>query len=126
MSSHRADRVLPPIAPEATARLVQAAAAARGRPAAAAYTDAVANSPFVKNLLAGSLTFEWARVEMVSDDPAKGLGLAAVQDMVWPRLRHAMQQARHELKLVSAYFVRARPASTFLPAPRPAASASRS
>ena len=49
-----------------------AAASLAGGPAARAYTQALAGSPFVRMLLAGRLPFEWAVTRMVSDDPRRG------------------------------------------------------
>ena len=54
--------------------LEAAALRAEHNPAARAYTQALASSPFVRMLLAGQLPFEWAVTRMVSDDPRKGLG----------------------------------------------------
>lgn len=53
----------------------------------------------------GFATCEWVHVAMVSDDPAKGLGLARESRLLWPRLLAAIGQPRATLGLVSAYFV---------------------
>ena len=50
-------------------------------------------------------TCAWVHVAMVSDDPAKGLGLAHESRLLWPRLLAAIGQPRVTLGLVSAYFV---------------------
>jgi putative cardiolipin synthase len=84
-------------APEATAAR---AAAVPGEADAAAPP-----SPLVRDLLAGTLAFEWAPVAMVSDDPAKGLGLAAESDLLWARLQSLVPAAASEVQLVSPYFV---------------------
>jgi putative cardiolipin synthase len=47
----------------------------------------------------------WARVSMVSDDPAKGLGTARHCGLIGARLAMAIGQPRQRLELVSAYFV---------------------
>jgi putative cardiolipin synthase len=73
--------------------------------AAREYREAIANSSFVRDLQARRLAFEWARTELVSDDPAKALGRAAPADYLWPRLRHLVPAAAKELQLVSPYFV---------------------
>ena len=74
-------------------------------PAAAAYVAALAQSPFVRDLLAGHVTFEWSPTRMLSDDPAKGLGRAPEQAMLWHRLKDSMGAPQRELRLVSPYFV---------------------
>lgn len=104
-SSHRADRVLAPVAPESTVRLAASAAAVEAEPAAVPYTYGVKNSPFVQQMLASTLAFEWAWVVMVSDDPAKGLEMGSKDDMVWPCLERTMKHAERNVKMVSAYFV---------------------
>jgi len=104
-SAYPAGKLLPPIGAESASALEDAAAAAAREPAAVAYTDAVAGSTFVHSLLAKTLTFEWARVEMVSDDPAKGLGLAAPDALLWNRLKRVMKRPERDLRVVSAYFV---------------------
>ena len=104
-SAYPAGKLLPPIGAESATALEDAAAAAARQPAAVAYTDAVAGSTFVHSLLAKTLTFEWARVEMVSDDPAKGLGLAGPDGLMWARLKRVMKSPERDLKAVSAYFV---------------------
>lgn len=42
---------------------------------------------------------------MVSDDPRKGLGKAAKKDLVIARLKTILGEARHNVELVSPYFV---------------------
>lgn len=74
-------------------------------PAARAYREAVERSRFVADLVAGQLAFEWAPVAMVSDDPAKALGRAAAEDLLWRQLQQAMPPGAREMQLVSPYFV---------------------
>jgi cardiolipin synthase C len=59
----------------------------------------------VRRALAGELTYEWVPVRMVSDDPAKGLGRAAPEAMIWQRLKNAIGEPAREVQLVSPYFV---------------------
>ena len=102
-SSYRAERVVPPLRGNARAAL---AAAPAGREAAAeSYRQAIAASPFVEDLVAGRLAFEWSKVRLISDDPAKGLDAAGAGQLIWPKLKQAMGAPRRELNLVSAYFV---------------------
>jgi putative cardiolipin synthase len=69
------------------------------------YQEAVARSDFMRDLLARSLPFEWARARLVSDDPAKGLGRAGQDATLWTRLQSMLPPPRRELLLVSPYFV---------------------
>ncbi|MDB5743402.1 MAG: phospholipase D/Transphosphatidylase [Polaromonas sp.] len=74
-------------------------------PAAHRYLRALVDSAFVQRLLARQLPLEWTRVRLVSDDPAKGLGLAPPEALVWQRLRRVLGQATREVQLVTPYFV---------------------
>ncbi|MDR2876645.1 MAG: phospholipase D family protein [Chromatiales bacterium] len=69
------------------------------------YIDAVQQSPFVHQLLSGTLPLTWAPVRMVSDDPAKGLGLAPQSKLLSHALRRIIDEPHQELSLVSGYFV---------------------
>ena len=72
---------------------------------AAAYRKALADSGFVKDLMSQSLYFEWAPAQMISDDPAKGLGEADKAHMMPHLLRKMLGTPTHDLMLVSSYFV---------------------
>lgn len=104
-SSYPASRVLPRVEPVVVAELAAAVLKLEREPAALAYLDAIASSRFVGRLLANELAFEWAKVTMVSDDPAKGLGQAADDELMWSRLKQVMKKPVNSLELVSAYFV---------------------
>ena len=100
-----AGRVLRPATPESIAAVERESARVEQLPAAAAYVAALAQSPLVRDLLARTVTFEWSPTRMLSDDPAKGLGRAPEQAMLWHRLKDSMGAPRQELRLVSPYFV---------------------
>ncbi len=104
-SAQRASRVLPAADPSAMRELAAAAARIERDPAAQAYQQAIARSPFVRQLLEGQLPFEWAATQMVSDDPAKGLGLAGDDGLLLTRLELILKRPTFELELVSPYFV---------------------
>lgn len=104
-SSLQAARVLAPASPRSVPAETSSASLSARSPAAASYAAAVAESAFVHDLHAGRLPFEWAPVLLLSDDPAKGLGRAREETMLWPRLRSALGKPALELQLVSAYFV---------------------
>jgi putative cardiolipin synthase len=74
-------------------------------PAAQAYIQAIVRQPFIRDLLDRTLVFEWAPTSIVSDDPAKGLGAAADDGLVWTRLKELFGRPARELDLVSPYFV---------------------
>ena len=80
------------------------AASPRG-PDAAAFVDAIERAPFVRDLMERRLAFEWAPTLMLSDDPAKGLGRATDDALLWSRLKVHMGAPTSELHLVSPYLV---------------------
>ena len=104
-SSYPAERVLARESQTAIAEVSAAAARVEKDPAAVAYMRAIANSKYVQQVLAGELAFKWSTVQMVSDNPAKGLGLARDEELMWTRLKQVLQTPRLELELVSPYFV---------------------
>ena len=57
------------------------------------------------DLAAGLVDFEWTTIALVSDDPAKGLGKAALRDLLFPRLMALLSRPGRSVDLVSAYFV---------------------
>ena len=104
-SSIPAARVLPPATTTSIAAAAADAARVEQHPDAAAYGEALASSSFVRDLLAHRLTFDWAGTRMLSDDPAKGLGRAPEDALLWHRLKEILAAPMHELRLVSPYFV---------------------
>jgi len=104
-SSYPAAWLLPPATPESQVMLEQRLQAQREDPAAGQYRQALAASTFVADMLARRLTFEWASVQLVSDDPAKVLGEAADTELLWTRLKRIVAKPSSELILSSPYFV---------------------
>jgi putative cardiolipin synthase len=104
-SSYPVDRLLPPADPAQIEELKSAASLIERDPAAAAYMNALRNSPFVRELVEGRLALEWAATRMVSDDPAKGLGLDATEAFLPHKLKEIIGEPASEVELVSAYFV---------------------
>ncbi|MCB2019547.1 MAG: phosphatidylserine/phosphatidylglycerophosphate/cardiolipin synthase family protein, partial [Burkholderiaceae bacterium] len=81
-------------------------AAARTDPQSVAYLEAVRTTPVVRDLLARTLSFEWAGAQLVHDDPAKTLDTAKRVDvLLFPDLVRAIGQPQKSLDLVSPYFV---------------------
>jgi cardiolipin synthase C len=104
-SSYPADRLLPPADPTLIQELASAASLIERDPAAAAYMEALRRSAFVRELIEGRLALEWAPTRMLSDDPAKGLGLAAPETLLPQKLEDIIGEPAAEVALVSAYFV---------------------
>lgn len=100
-SAYPAERLLPTPSPGALARLSTVERA----PRAVAYLDALESSPLAATLERGAPDFEWAPTRMVSDDPAKGLGLAASETLFPQLLSEAIGTPQAELDVVSPYFV---------------------
>jgi putative cardiolipin synthase len=59
-------------------------------------------SEFVRELLEGRLALEWAATRIVSDDPAKGLGLAVPETHLPSKLKRILGEPAAEVDLVSA------------------------
>jgi cardiolipin synthase C len=104
-SSYPADRILPAVDQGTISEVAAAASRVEQDSAALAYVQALARQPFVRDLLAGQLPFEWAATRMVSDDPAKALGRAADDGLPIERLKQTLGTPASELELVSPYFV---------------------
>jgi putative cardiolipin synthase len=104
-SVYPAQGIVPAIGPEASAALEAAALQVRRSADAEAYRTALAQSPFVRDLLANRLPFEWATVHMVSDDPSKGMGAASADQLLWARLQETIGSPARAFRLISPYFV---------------------
>ncbi len=87
------------------ADVTAAAASIERDPAAMAYVEALATTPFVRDLLARRLSFDWATTRMLSDDPRKALDRATDAGLVWPHLQQQLAGSTRALRLVSPYFV---------------------
>lgn len=104
-SSYPAASILPPVGRDGPGEIDGAPSPTGTSAAARTYLDAVRQSPFARDLLAQKLVFEWAPTRMASDDPAKGLGRAPPDAMLWPKLKTLLGEPRQRLGLVSGYFV---------------------
>lgn len=74
-------------------------------PAAESYVAAISESDLIRELLEGELRFDWSPVSMLSDDPAKGLGLANPDRLINNQLEQIIGQPQHQVTLISPYFV---------------------
>lgn len=104
-SSHPVDRILRSTAVDDDERLLEYLSRSRDDVEAVAYRDALGSHCCVRDLLTSSLPFEWAPTVMVSDDPAKGLGHASDDTLLFTRIKHIFGRPEHELQLISPYFV---------------------
>ncbi len=104
-SAYRAADLLPPAGADQRAALAAEARAVESGANARAYVRAVSKTALVRDLLAGTLPLEWARVTMVSDDPAKGVGRAPPGGTVAERLAQILDSPARSVRIVSGYFV---------------------
>lgn len=104
-SSHPVARIVDAPKADALDRLVADAALAAASTEGKLYFERLRNSALVRGLVAGSLTFEWTDIVLVSDDPAKGLGQAATDDLLFPQLMALLSRPSRSVDLVSAYFI---------------------
>ena len=86
-SSYPANRLLPEPGAVQVAELPSKASKIARDPSGVKYLEAVRSSSFVRELIEGRLSFDWAITHMVSDDPAKGLGRAAPERLLSEKLR---------------------------------------
>lgn len=113
-SSYPLDGLLSPVALAVGSEDASAALSEPRDPAALAYLNAVRSSPFVHDLVNGSLALEWAPTRMLCDDPAKGLGSAKPELLLSRKLRTIFGEPISEVELVSPYFVPATWGTEFL------------
>lgn len=104
-SAHPADRILPNPDATALAELTADASAAANTAEGWKYSEQLQGSHVVTGIISGGLAFEWTDVILVSDDPAKGLGHAEVNDLLFPQLMELLARPSASVDLVSAYFV---------------------
>jgi putative cardiolipin synthase len=104
-SSYPADRLVPPVSAAQIEELAAAASRAERDPAAVAYLGAIRRSPFVGELIEGTLPLEWAATRMISDDPAKALGRAVREQLLFHQMQAIFGRPGSRFDLVSPYFV---------------------
>ena len=62
---------------------------------------------------AGEVELEWTQVQLVADDPVKGLGIARRDQLMITRLGQILGQVEKRLDLVSAYFIPGKQGTAF-------------
>ncbi len=104
-SSHPIARIVEEQGQSSLDRLVsdarQAAESTEGRQ----YAERLRGSNMVNQIVAGQMAFEWTKVALISDDPAKGVGEAENKDLLFPQLMALLSKPSRSVDLVSAYFV---------------------
>jgi putative cardiolipin synthase len=104
-SSHPLSRIVGKPAAGALERLAADARQAALSKDGELYFERLRRSQLVGELVARRLPLEWTSVTLVSDDPAKGLGQAAANDLLFPQLMALLSRPKRSVDLVSAYFI---------------------
>lgn len=104
-SSYPVAGLLPAVSPARSAEIAVSASLIKEDPAAIAYIDAIRNSSFVRELVERRLPLQWAATRMISDDPAKGLGLARPEQLLLQKLKEIIGEPQTKVDLVAPYFV---------------------
>lgn len=104
-SAYPVEQIVPAVSAASLTQLSQAAALIEREAAAREYVEAVAQSDFIRLLLSGELQLEWADTRMVSDDPAKGLGVTKREGKLTYQLGQILGAPQSRVVLVSPYFV---------------------
>jgi len=103
-SSYAAADILPP-SNDGLAELAAAVTIAQDSARGSEYAASIADAPMLSQVLAGEDVMEWTTVTLVSDDPAKGLGAAAQDELLVGRLPALLAQPAESIDLVSAYLI---------------------
>src|SRR5690606_21263168 len=109
-SSHPIARLVDHKAPRSLDRLISDAMQAAGPREGKLYDERLRSSKLVGQIASAQLTFDWTKIVLISDDPAKGLGEAANHELFFPQLMGMLATPSRSVDLVSAYFV---PGQTF-------------
>ena len=104
-SAYSTSSLLPAMPQQATDKVYEGLRTDVQRPESQAYAEAVHNSRFSTDLLAGNLPMQWAETSLVSDDPAKVLREAAHKDLMLSQLTPVIGEPHQLLEVVSPYFV---------------------
>ena len=113
-SSYPVERIVPHAGADQLDVLERKAQAIERDPAAEAYMNALRGPHIVQKMLDGTLPFDWAKTQMISDDPAKGLNNAPPEALISHQLRKVLGEPTQELDLVSPYFVPATSGTQYL------------
>ena len=103
--AYPADRLLPRVDEKKIAGIAAAAERVENHPRAVAYMDALRRSPFVRELVAGTLPLEWAKTRLISDPPVKVLDRARREELLLEKFGAMFGTPSSGVDLVSPYFV---------------------
>lgn len=103
-SAYPHERIVSPVA-DGMARFETALQEAQAEQGAERYRQAIAQTNLAQQLRDGSLSLNWVKATLVSDDPAKGLGQASRDQLMIVRLAAIVARAETSLNLISAYFI---------------------
>ncbi len=98
-SSYPVDRVIHGTAPS------DIGVAPADDPASREYLQSLQRSTLMQQLREQKLPWHWAAARFISDDPAKGLGKAEVENTLVSQLAPVIMGAKRDLTIVSPYFV---------------------
>jgi putative cardiolipin synthase len=104
-SAYPLARLVPAAEASAIAEAAASEARVRTAPAAAAYLQAMRDSPFFRELTEARLPLEWAVTRTVSDDPAKVLGHGSPESLLTHKIQEAFGKPASAVSLISPYFV---------------------
>lgn len=104
-SAYPAQAIVPAVGADELQALGAEAARIAQSDAARAYTQAVARTPFIQQLLHQQLPLQWAPTALVSDDPLKGLGQSGRSGLLVTQVHDVIGMPRQSVALVSPYFV---------------------
>lgn len=104
-SSYPAVSLLDSVGSEAIETVLADAERARRAPQARDYLQALEQADLIEALREQALPMEWAKTRMVSDDPAKGLGLVDDEALLLEHLKTLLGAPQSQFDLISPYFV---------------------
>jgi putative cardiolipin synthase len=79
--------------------------AARSSAEGARYLGALRTTPLVQSLVAREFQWDWARVSVLYDDPGKIFDRSEDPELLLERIEKEIGEPRHDMDLVSSYFV---------------------
>lgn len=104
-SSYPVALILPAVSVDRLDALAAQASRVEIDPDAAAFMQAMNQTPLIERLAQGELTLYWAPTRMISDDPAKGLVAQPRETLVLHEISDVVGSASDRIDLVSPYFV---------------------
>jgi len=100
-SAYPARQILPIVGRHKRAKLRSRASVVESDASARRYVERIRSLPLVKEVVEGTLTFEWAQVRMISDDPAKVVRDIEYRNLLAGKLDEAIGRPAREMTIVS-------------------------